>query len=41
MRHREVFGEPDAELWTEPEPEFPGRPAGHSAVGGGSGPGGI
>lgn len=32
VRHREVLGEPDAELWTERESEFPGGPAGHSAV---------
>lgn len=38
VRHREVLGEPDAELWTEPESEFPGGPAGHSAVGRGPGP---
>lgn len=41
MRHREVFGEPDVELRTEPDSELPGRPAGHSSVGGGSGSGGI
>lgn len=40
MCHREVLGEPDAELWAEPESELPGRPTGQSAVRGGPGHGG-
>lgn len=38
--HREVSGEPHAELRTEPQSEFPCGAAGYSSVGGGSGPGG-